>query len=375
MNLSRPDRGASGISRRILLLGNGSSIHLVRLANGLAACGCEVHLASQHGFLPSLDPAVGRHEAPHRGGPGYFLNVAWFRRLLRRLRADIVNAHYAGGYGTMAALSRVRPLVITAWGSDVLTTPWSSWIKRVLVRGNLLHCDRIVVMADGMREAVRKLSRKDAEVIPFGVDTELFRPLQPSGAWSFPAQAFVVGICKSLEPVYRLDVAIRAMDVLRRERGDLKVFLAIVGEGGEAENLRGLISDLSLQDRVLLAGPRDHAGLPEFYNGISAYAVTSESEGLCVSALEAAACGKPVISTPVGAMGKLAEAGFMGLSIEPGDPVGLSRAIARLADHPDEAARYGRAGLEHVRAHYEWDVTIRKTTNLFEDILRSRNGG
>ncbi len=315
---------------------------------------------------------MGQHAAPHRGGAGYFLNVAWFRRLARAIEADIVNAHYAGGYGTMAALSRVRPLVITAWGSDVLTTPWSSWLKRILVRGNLLFADRVVVMAEGMREAVRKLTGGDAWIIPFGVETDAFRP-QPAGrAWAFPADAFVVGICKALEPVYRQDVAIRAVDILRRERPDLNVFLAIVGEGGEAARLRALIEELSLQDSVLMAGPREHSELPAFYNAISAYAVTSESEGLCVSALEAAACGKPVISTPVGAMGKLAEAGAMGLSIDVGDANGLAQAIARLADHPDEAARYGQAGIEQVRAHYDWEVTIRKTVDLFEGVLRVR---
>ena len=106
---------------RILLLGNAASIHTVKWINGLASRGHEVHLATQDDSAEHrISDEVTVHRMRHGGGLGYFRNSGQLRRLVAEIGPDVVNAHYASGYGTTLNLARLKvPTVMNVWGSDV----------------------------------------------------------------------------------------------------------------------------------------------------------------------------------------------------------------------------------------------------------------
>src|SRR5690606_2847027 len=86
----------------IALLAPASSVHTIRWANAFVRGGHKVHLITQHEPLPGLHTGVRLHRLPHRAGLGYLFNGPRLKRLLKHLRPDVVNAHYATGYGTLA---------------------------------------------------------------------------------------------------------------------------------------------------------------------------------------------------------------------------------------------------------------------------------
>lgn len=113
---------------RWLLVGDGSSIHIRRLAAALAERGIETHLACFEG-----DSIDGVHlqqlgDRAARDDRRYLLAIPALARLIRSVDPDVVNAHYLSSYGLMAALTPFRGLLVqTTWGTDLLVTARSGW--------------------------------------------------------------------------------------------------------------------------------------------------------------------------------------------------------------------------------------------------------
>ena len=115
---------------KVLLLGGANSIHTLRWANGLAGKGVEVHLASIHPLQDELDSAVKFYRLPYSSPAGYVLAAPCLKRLLKKIKPDLMNAHYATGYGLLARLSGFKPTLLSVWGSDVYEFPKKSLIHK-----------------------------------------------------------------------------------------------------------------------------------------------------------------------------------------------------------------------------------------------------
>lgn len=164
---------------RVVILANASSVHTVKWANGLSRAGNDVHVISQHPVNEEFSKSVHLYILPYRGVLGYFLMVRKVRSIIKLIGPDIVNAHYASGYGTTAHLVGHRPWILSVWGSDVFEFPYKSYFHKRLVCSNLLAADAVastsVVMANQTRSLAPKL--KDIAITPFGVDTNYYKSL------------------------------------------------------------------------------------------------------------------------------------------------------------------------------------------------------
>ena len=156
---------------RICLIGNADSIHVQRWARHFSQRGFDVSLLSYYqprvtfGGNPSVHFVRAREPGARRAGtrsvaamgrfPGMLrlvtaarLRVGGFYRELTRINPDVVHAHYVSDYGFLAALSGRHPLVVSAWGSDLLTDPRLSVITQRLVRWVLTRADLVTYNAD-----------------------------------------------------------------------------------------------------------------------------------------------------------------------------------------------------------------------------------
>ena len=161
---------------RILFLSNAASIHTVRWVNALSERGHEVHLVYKFDDTPKeniINAQVIQHKLKYSGTKGYFLNAIQLRKLTKKISPDIVNAHYASGYGTLVRLARLRPLVLSVWGSDVYEFPYQSKFKMKLLVDNLRYANVIASTSESMAEQVKLLMKEDTKniiITPFGVD-------------------------------------------------------------------------------------------------------------------------------------------------------------------------------------------------------------
>lgn len=354
---------------RILLLGNAASIHTVKWINGLASRGHEVHLATQDDAAEHrISDEVKVHRMRHGGGLGYFRNSGQLRRLVAAIGPDVVNAHYASGYGTTLNLARLKkvPTVMNVWGSDVYEFPHTSWLHRALIRSNLRRPTRIASTSRCMaKEIVPLIQDRDVAITPFGVDVEVFSPPEsderPTG---------LIGTIKKLDPIYGIDTLIEAFAKLESQ-----VRLVIAGSGPDREALEALAGRLGVGDRVDFLGAIPNSEVPDLLGRLDVYVALSRWESFGVAVLEAAACSCPTLVSDADGPAEVVEDGTTGIIVARDDADAAAAALMRLLQDPDLARGMGEAGRRHVVANYSWDHCLDVMEGVYETAIADHRAG
>lgn len=359
---------------RIALLGPAVSIHLQRWAQALVERGHAVCVISQDPCDRALLPAAANvFMLRHRGAVGFFINALRVREILTAWKPDIVNAHYASGYGTTAALCGVRPVLLSVWGSDVYDFPYQSALKGRLLRGNLRRATAIASTSHAMARQVQRLvpSIVDIAITPFGVDLDRFRPDRPDRAE--PADAsLTIGIVKSLAPKYGVDLLLRAFAGLVADAEvQVSCRLLIVGDGPQRTELEGLARELGIAPRTEFTGAVAHAEVPAWLNRFDIYAAPSrlDSESFGVAVIEASACALPVIVSDAGGLPEVVRDGETGLIVARDNAPALQAALKRLVLDAGLRTRLGQAGRAHVAQAYEWRHCVDLMEQCYERVV------
>jgi len=346
---------------RIALLGPANTVHLQRWAAALAARGHAVCVISQHPGDAALLPGTARVAwLPYQGQIGYFTNAWALRRELQQWRPDLLNTHYASGYGTTAALAGFSPTLLSVWGSDVYDFPNEGPLKNWLLRRNLRSATAIASTSHAMAQQVQRLTpeRSEVTVTPFGVDLECFVPTPvPRDA---AARALTLGIVKSLAPKYGVDLLLRAFAGLLtddevRARLD-RCRLIVVGDGPQREELMGLSRQLGIAALTDFVGAVAHAEVPKWLHRMDIYAAPSrlDSESFGVAVIEASACGLPVVVSDAGGLPEVVRHGETGLVVPRDNVPALQESLKLLVLDADLRSELGRNGRIHVEREYEW---------------------
>jgi glycosyltransferase involved in cell wall biosynthesis len=355
---------------KVALLAPANVIHTQRWIEGLQARGVQLMLITQHdagGW--QAPPGVAVHRLPHSGLAGYFRNVPALRRLLRRERPDLLNAHYASGYGTLAALAGFRPWLLSVWGMDVYEFPLEGPLQRALLRHNLRRADAIASTSLAMAAQVRRVLPPVGRIAitPFGVDTARFAP----GPLREPGEAVVIGTVKKLEPKYAIDVLLRAFALLAPP-----VRLLLVGEGAQRAELEALATELGVAERVQFVGAVPHADVPRWLHRMDIYVAVSrlDSESFGVAVIEASACELPVVVSDAGGLPEVVAHGETGEIVPREDAQALAAVLRRLVASPQQRQAYGRAGRARVQALYEWRHGIDTMLSAYRALLPGGGG-
>lgn len=362
----------SGKALRIALLAPASSVHAQRWANAFAQRGHQVHLLSQHAPLNGYDPHVQIHPLPHWKGAGYLLNRHRVHALLHRLEPEVVNAHYASGYGTLARGARPFPLVLNVWGSDVFEFPDITPLHRAWLLGNLRRADRLVSTSAFMAARVQHLLPQcpPITVVPFGVDVDVFRP----GALGLETPK-VIGTVKSLAHKYGIDILIRAFALIAGQFPDVR--LRIIGGGPDLAVLQTMADRTGYAERIELPGAVPHGKVPEAMEGFSVFAALSraDSESFGVAVIEASACGLPVVVSDAGGLPEVVRDGMTGFIVRREDAEAAAAKFRQLLQDPALRASMGSAGRARVEAEYEWNSCVERQLAVFREAMaQSRKG-
>lgn len=217
------------------------------------------------------------------------------RHLLKKKNYDVCHAFFGIPCGFIAMKLGI-PYVVSLRGSDV---PFYSkrfyWLDSLIFKylsGRIWKKARAVIAnSQGLRElALESHPNTDIEVIPNGVDIDLFKPNQDSDSEK-KEQFTIVSVGRLIERK-GFDLVIHAL------RGMSDVRLVIVGEGPEKERLVKLAKDLSVN--VTFLGMVEHDEMAKVYQGADMFILASKNEGMSNAMLEAMACGLPVVTSDVG---------------------------------------------------------------------------
>jgi glycosyltransferase involved in cell wall biosynthesis len=340
------------------MVGDAGSIHMRRWAAGMAGRGHVVEVLSERRWddapvaVELLPPFV-------RGRLNLPVLAARVRDAARRMHPDLVHAHYASSYGLIAALSRVRPLIVSVWGGDVEVFPRNP-VNRQVLSFTLRQAARIAVTSEHLRTVtLRYAPGAPVFVIPWGVDEEWLqapRAKEPQGP-------FTVVNNKHLEPTYGLDLLLTAMAGL-----DRPWVLWLLGSGAAERDLRQEAERLGVADRVRWTGQVSPARVRAIMDDAHAAVFPSRRESFSVATLEASARGLPVIGTRTGGLPEVIADGVTGMLVPPGDVGSLRGALMGLAGDAGLRRRMGAAGREMVRERFRWADSLDQVLRLYHEV-------
>ena len=210
------------------------------------------------------------------------------------------------------------------------------------------------------------------EIIAPGVEHAFFAPGDRAGARNaigLPIDRPVLLFVGRIQPLKGPDVAVRALAALNRPDALLLIVGGASGlEGvGEMRHVQGLITELGVEDQVRFIEPQPHHILSTYYRAADVVLVPSRSESFGLVALEASACGLPVVASGVGGLLTLVDHGDNGFLVHDRDPQRYAQYIAEILDDPQEAAAMGRRGAARAR-QYTWGFAAARLRRVYADL-------
>ncbi|MEP7045756.1 MAG: glycosyltransferase [Ilumatobacteraceae bacterium] len=210
------------------------------------------------------------------------------------------------------------------------------------------------------------------EIIAPGVEHAFFAPGDRTGARNaidLPLESPILLFVGRIQPLKGPDVAVRALAALNRPDALLLIVGGASGlEGiGEMRRIRTLITELGIEGQVRFIEPQPHHILSTYYRAADVVLVPSRSESFGLVALEASACGIPVVASGVGGLLTLVEHGDNGFLVRDRDPQMYAEYIAQILDDPQQAARMGDRGAVRAR-QYTWGFAAARLRRVYADL-------
>jgi D-inositol-3-phosphate glycosyltransferase len=381
--------------------GGGMNVYVRELSSALAHAGvdCDVYTRSWRRGLPAtveVEPGLRVHHV--RAGPQAVVAKEELPALVDSFtagvlaslrnggRPDVLHANYwlSGVAGHALKHDLNLPLVSTF--HTLARVKAAATEEEEAVRAKAEHevigcSDAILASSANEAAGLEDLYGADPtriEVVPPGVDHEVFFPgdrmaaraeLGLTGVGTGPVLLFVGRI----QPLKGADVAVRTLAAL----DSTDAMLVVVGgpsgpDGpGELRRVKAMVGAEGLGDRVRFVPPQPHEDLPAFYRAADVCLVPSRSESFGLVALEAAACGTPVVASAVGGLCTLVDHGVTGFLVEGRDAGDYAAHVRSLLERPGLAEAMGQAAWTSAQ-RYSWSITAARLRRLYADLTARR---
>lgn len=345
----------------LCLLGDATSVHVRRWCAEMMARGWRVSLVTARPH--PIDGVEQRVLAPVVRSVDWLLRVGQVREMVTALDPDIVHAHYITSYGYLAARCGRHPLVMTAWGSDILVTPQGNALLRWLTSWTLRRADLITGDSLDLLAAMRAYRpRAPLKQIHWGADLARFAPSD----WRRKPGFQIVSL-RAWEPNYRIDAIVRALALLP---AGCAAHLHLLGGGSQEAELRALVQSLGVGAQLTFHGRLDDAGMGAVMQACKASVSVPHSDATSVSVLESMACGLPVVASDLPANRQWLDPGD-GALVPAGDPQALARVLRAWCDDDELARRVGQSNRRRMEADGSRAVQMDAMVSLYDQLARS----
>jgi len=272
-------------SLKIMLLGDSRSFHLERYVAELKRQNGEI-------LFLSLESGSVQHVSLGRKGPFKFLHytlaVSELKKKIAEYRPDVVDAHYASGYGYLAAKALENssiPLIVQLWGSDILVVPHKSWLHRQKVVTALSKAKVVIGDSDYLlAEANKTYNSKEALNIQFGIEERFLELHKTNYEYSRPVKIIVP---RPHEPIYNNRFILSALAEMLKEN---RITISFPNFGSKLEDFNRELKRSSCSN-VTLYDKKNRAEFLEFMSGHDLYLSAAKSDSSPVSLIEAMALG------------------------------------------------------------------------------------
>lgn len=265
----------------------------------------------------------------------FYLSLIGFVEKIRKdFNFDLIFATWAypDGFGSfLIAKLFKKPIVIKVHGSDInLHTKY--FLRRKMISYALRNSDKVIAVSNALMERMVEIgvARDKINVIPNGIDPALFFPMDKAecrAKLGLPVEKKVVIYIGNLVPVKGVEYLLEAIGIISEKKES--PHLVIVGDGKQEDYLKKKSRALGIQDKVSFVGRKAHAEIPIWLNAADVLCLPSLNEGCPNVALEAMACGRPVVASKVGGLTDIIVSTEEGILVEPENSEDLTRGIIK----------------------------------------------
>ena len=307
----------------------------------------------------------GKHPAHWQDGIGLLLNL---KQVINQVRPDLIHAGPIQTSALLAASTGFRPLVSMSWGSDLLyeadRNPWWQWATRYTLRRTTV----LVGDCQAVRTKAESLSFPKERIIifPWGLDLMHYSPgkgddLRARLGWQ---DAFILLSLRSWEPVYGVDVVIRAFIEASHTLPELRLIL--LGTGSQSDLLHRLVEENHLVERVFFNNHVSQKDLPQYYRAADLYLSASHSDGSSVSLMEALACGRPSLVSNIAGNREWVTDGKEGWLFSDGDASAMAEKICWIAINQSCLPKMGAAARDQAEKRADWSKNFQELLRAYE---------
>ncbi|WP_130805793.1 glycosyltransferase [Senegalia massiliensis] len=363
---------------KILFFAPANVNHTVRWVNAMVNKGHAVYLISLRDHkegVNKIDKKVKIYYLPYSGLKGYYLNFLKAKSLVKKISPDIINTHYASGYGTLSRLVNYQPTLLSVWGSDVYEFPYESKFKEKILKKNLMQPLMIASTSRAMANQTKKFMNKEANiyVTPFGVDTNLFKPIDVDKN----DDIINIGLVKTLKTKYGIKYLIEATRILidklntngYKEIAN-RIRTNIYGEGPKLNDLQELTKSLNLSDIVNFKGYVENTKIPLVLNHMDIFCAPSLLESFGVAAVEAMACEIPVVASDVDGFKEVIEDSKTGYIFKSKNSKEIAEKLYELVLNKSLRDKFGKNGRERVLNLYDWNKNVALMEDVYKNTLK-----
>lgn len=305
------------------------------------------------------------------------------KELMKKERFDLVHDNQCLGYGLILmkalgvpVLATIHhPLPIDRIMAMRLARTTKERFKQIIFYPMFMQTivanfmDRVITVSKTSARSITKyfkVPERKIRVIYNGVDVNVFKPMDGGGRDGDYYKLLFVG--NTDNRVKGIGLLLRAVKYMKEELG-LNVKLSIVDKFKEEGIAPIFIREYGLQNDVSFTGFLTIEELARQYASSDLVMLSSMFEGFCFVAVEAMACGKPVVGFRVGALPEVVEDGVTGILVEPGNWKELAKAAARLLEDDKLRARMGAKGRERVERLFTWEKAAKELENVYMEVL------
>ena len=365
----------------------GSGAVATNLGLELAERGHEVHFISydQPFRLAHFHERIFFHEVemedyPLFKHPPYSLALAVaLHDAVRKHELDLVHVHYAIPHATSAWIAcemlkgeRDLKIVTTLHGTDITLVGLHPSFQAI-TQFSILRSHGLTAVSDFLkRETVRDFSVPESriEVVPNFVDTRIYRPgLEPCHrATLAPDGEKIVMHISNFRPVKRVEDVV---EIFARVLGEIPSRLVLVGDGPDLPRARVKVEELGIRDSVVFLG--EYTPVQELLSCSDLFLLPSGSESFGLAALEAMACGSPVVASRVGGLPEVIMDGETGYLCEAGDIDEMAAASIKILSDDKHHKELSDAGRAFAVKHFSSECIVPQYEEYYRRILGSRS--
>lgn len=301
------------------------------------------------------------------------------KKLIKIISPDIIHGHYVSDGGYLSYLSGFKPLIVTAWGSDIYSYRKQTLIKRILTRCTLQNADLITVDSNDLRSKAIKLgaSEEKSYIIQFGVDTKLFHSGYDVSSFKrelgIKDDEKVIFSPRMIKPVYNIDNIVRAFKLVQEHFSNLKLILKsyLENDKGYKKYIEELVEELGVKEQTIFLGQIEYSTMAKLYNLSDVVVSVSSADGTPMSVLEAMACGCNIVASNIPSLQEWIKDGWNGYLVNVEDPEEISRKIEKcLFIKFDERQKIIDRNLNIIKEKADYYSNMKKMEELYYSLMK-----